>query len=127
MFEDYNPNLQKSPIIPSPFRRQLFEPCEQGLCHPIVNRSLIPPPKNDFSSDPVPIIAANGEELFRLSDVKKIIEAELLQAEEEVRESFMKDLTAELAIALNQQIPDGPKGIPNSNSVPDDISPYIYS
>ena len=125
MLDDVRPTLSKSPIISAPFRRQLFEPCESSVCRPIISRSFYAPDEGDSEARERPK-NAQGEELFSIREVRFLIEEQLNLAEEQIREKYTKELTAELALSLSRQI-DTENQQKADDDVPDEISKYIYS
>jgi hypothetical protein len=86
----FDPNVQKSAVFSAPFRRQFFEPTESPFSRPFTPKFLIPPPIS--TSPPEPTVGPNGEKYFRLSDVKRQLEADLQATEEEVHQQFVDQL-----------------------------------
>jgi hypothetical protein len=99
MASRFDANVQKSAVIPAPFRRRLFEPAEPPLDRPMPSRFLIRPAGNAPPPPREPFIGPEGQEYFRLSHVKILIELELQKTEAEVHEEYVKRLAAFLAEA----------------------------
>lgn len=107
-------SLHKTPSIAAPFRRQLFEPYDQIIYNPVTHANLRP---QNISShqEPTPIIDEQGNELYRLSDVRKMIEEDIMKKEEEIQKEFSKSFKDDLVNIIkthnqnssNKKPPDG--------------------
>ena len=123
--DEFDPNVQKTPIIPAPFRREMFEPIELPLNKPIVASYLIPKPETEYTEPIEPVIGSDGQEYFRISDVKRELEHEVKKLEEEVHEEFMKKLTDYLAECWERNVSEGEPDIRRTQEPPEGTS-YIW-
>ena len=97
---EFEKDIHKCPTFPAPLRERLFQPREPPLTRPIVPRFLIPRRSTDHAAPPKPVIGPDGKEYFRLSDVKMQLEREMRQAEQGIRDEFVRKLTAYLSERL---------------------------
>lgn len=121
MLDDISQQLQKRQVISQPFRRNLFEPYEP----PILYQTPIPhinKPKQNHSFSPV--IGPNGVEYIRISDAKEVIMNMLHEKEHEIRESFVKQLTAELAVSWNRHMRQEEDQNPRNDGMPQEPPSY---
>jgi hypothetical protein len=104
----FDADVHKSSVIPAPFRRRFFEPTEPPLDRPIGPRFLIRPPQNVRPPPPEPLIGPDGQEYFRISDAKTLIELELHRTEAEVHDEYVKRLAAFLAEVWHDRAAETP-------------------
>ena len=100
MMCEFEKDIHKCPTFPAPLRERLFQPREPPLTRPIVPRFLIPRRATDRAAPPKPVIGPDGKEYFRLSDVKIQVEREMREAEQGIRDEFVRKLTAYLSARL---------------------------
>jgi hypothetical protein len=97
MTGQFDPNISKTPVFSAPFRRKFFEPADPPFNRSFAPRLLIAPPAEVPSGPPDPVVAPEGQEYYRLSDVKAMIDADLRAQDEQIHDGFVKQLTDFLA------------------------------
>jgi hypothetical protein len=122
---NFDPAIQKSPVISAPFRRKLFEPVDSPLAYRAGFACPIARPTPSQERPVEPIIGPNGNEYFRISDVKQQIETEVREIEGEVHSDFMRQLTAYLAEQWGRDLLEAEDGLIDGFSDPTDL-PDMY-
>ena len=93
MFDATRFEHKKNHAISTPFRSAFFEPCMISC----VPKDFFQQQFDQIYQIHDTIIGSNGEEYYRLSDAKKMIEKELKKQEEKVHQDFLNQLTEELS------------------------------
>lgn len=84
----------KSPVIPAPFRRTLFEPVDTPFRSRMRRASCdmkAPPPCEDEIEKPKPIEDAEGRVYIRVSDVQHLITVSLRKAEKAIHKEALQN------------------------------------
>jgi hypothetical protein len=119
---DFDPNVTKTVVFSTPFRRKLFEPVEPPFNRPFGQKFLIPPPSPLIPQKTliVPTVSPTGKTVFRISDVKAHLERALIARDATIHSDFVKQLTDYLSECWQERA-DAPPG----GSDPD--LPAIYN
>jgi hypothetical protein len=123
---DFDPNIQKIPVVSAPFRRSLYEPVEPAISRPFAARIPFSTPQHQPEPQCEPVIGPDGLEYFPLSFASQQIADAVRVIEDEVHDEFLRKLTVFLTEQWDRELVERQTGTSFEPDMPTDLPPDMY-